>query len=158
MSTVAVLLLQSLRYTISYTPDESGWAWHIPLHNGTVSVGVVMEQRALNQRHVDLSQISILKDNLPPNPSSLVMKYLYALEHHAPGILKLILPGKLLQASKSEGRMGVDGVEMIDGPVKTASDFSYSASSYAGPGYRIVGDAGGEPCSTSYRRTDGWTS
>lgn len=31
------------------------------------------------------------------------------------------------------------------GPViRSASDYSYSATSYAGPGYRIVGDAAGE--------------
>ncbi|KAF8973166.1 hypothetical protein BDZ97DRAFT_1900957 [Flammula alnicola] len=52
--------------------DESGWAWFIPLHNGTTSVGVVMNEKI----------------------------------------------------------------------VKSASDFSYSAPSYAGSGYRIVGDAG----------------
>ena len=32
---------------------------------------------------------------------------------------------------------------MEEGSVKSASDFSYSAPSYAGRGYRIIGDAGG---------------
>ena len=31
-----------------------------------------------------------------------------------------------------------------DGTIKTASDYSYSASSYAGEGWRIIGDAGGQ--------------
>ena len=28
----------------SFLPDGSGWAWFIPLHNGTTSVGIVMNQ------------------------------------------------------------------------------------------------------------------
>jgi len=47
----------------------------------------------------------------------------------APGLVKLIT---------EKGRMEV-------GSVKSASDFSYSAPTYAGKKYRIVGDAGGEP-------------
>lgn len=34
--------------------------------------------------------------------------------------------------------------EDIDEPVKSASDYSYSASSYAGDHYRLIGDAAGE--------------
>ena len=30
--------------------DESGWAWFIPLHNGTHSVGVVMNQEKMRER------------------------------------------------------------------------------------------------------------
>ena len=38
----------------------------------------------------------------------------------------------------------VEGAEWgEDRTIRTAGDYSYSASSYAGPGYRIVGDAGG---------------
>lgn len=36
-------------------------------------------------------------------------------------------------------------VKKEDGPLlRSASDYSYRAPSYAGPGYRIVGDAGGK--------------
>jgi flavine halogenase len=49
----------------------------------------------------------------------------------APGVRRLIGDGKLLGGGEGEGG------------VKSASDFSYSAPSYAGNGYRIVGDAGG---------------
>lgn len=45
----------------------------------------------------------------------------------APGLVDLIGEGK-----------------MVDGSVKSASDFSYSAPKYAGERYRIVGDAGGK--------------
>lgn len=45
----------------------------------------------------------------------------------APGLIKLITQ---------------DG-KLEPGSVKSASDFSYSAPTYAGEGYRIVGDAGG---------------
>lgn len=79
-----------------------------------------------------------LNDPLPPSPfamagldgtaqSQLTNRYLANLSL-APGVVKLIT---------SLGRLE-------SGSVKSASDFSYSASSYAGPGYRIVGDAGGK--------------
>ena len=61
----------------------------------------------------------------------------YSLQDHyleelrrAPGAMKLIGEGQLRNKDKPEG-------------VKAASDFSYSAPSYAGPHYRIAGDAGG---------------
>ena len=37
-----------------------------------------------------------------------------------------------------------DGDMIITKGVRMATDFSYSSPSYGGPGYRIVGDAGGE--------------
>lgn len=75
---------------------------------------------------------------LPPSPfesssaactvdSTMVACYLSNLSC-APGVVKLITP---------------DGV-LSFGSVKSASDFSYSSPSYAGNGYRIVGDAGGK--------------
>jgi hypothetical protein len=107
--------------------DESGWAWFIPLHNGSTSVGIVVNHKLYNAR----------ADSLPPAPfddaqtpgasaSTLAARYLANLSF-APGVVDLIGKGKL-----------------VEGSVKTASDFSYSAPSYAGPNYRIVGDAGGE--------------
>lgn len=48
----------------------------------------------------------------------------------SPNVLELIGEGQLRNKDKSEA-------------VKAASDFSYSASTYAGPNYRIAGDAGG---------------
>lgn len=109
-------------------PDESGWAWFIPLHNGSTSVGIVVNQKVYNAK----------ADSLPPSPfdqtqastsadtSALAVRYLSNL-NFAPGVVRLIGQGKL-----------------VEGSVKTASDFSYSAPSYAGPSYRIVGDAGGK--------------
>ncbi|KAF9453992.1 FAD/NAD(P)-binding domain-containing protein [Macrolepiota fuliginosa MF-IS2] len=105
--------------------DESGWAWFIPLHNGTTSVGIVVNQKYYNAK----------ADTFPPAPfdeaqtlnaaaSVLAARYLSNLAL-APGVVRLVDQGKL-----------------VEGSVKTASDFSYSAPSYAGPNYRIVGDAG----------------
>ena len=45
----------------------------------------------------------------------------------APGVVKLITQSGVME----------------EGSVKSASDFSYSSNSYAGEGYRIIGDAGG---------------
>lgn len=89
--------------------DGSGWAWLIPLHNGTTSVGVVMNQdfaTALKKQGSSTSQV-----------------YRKSLEL-APNLRKLISNGELVT------------------DIKSASDFSYSASSYASPYVRIVGDAG----------------
>ncbi|RDB25192.1 Sulochrin halogenase [Hypsizygus marmoreus] len=107
--------------------DESGWAWFIPLHNGTTSVGVVMNQKSYNEK---------LKLSPPPSPfapsatsasskSNVTTWYISNLSL-APGIVKLVTPTG----------------NMIESSVQSASDFSYSAPSYAGSNYRIVGDAG----------------
>ena len=59
--------------------------------------------------------------------STMVTRYLSNLSC-APGVMKLITPAGVLDFRS----------------VKSASDFSYSSPSYAGSGYRIVGDAAGE--------------
>ncbi|KAK8137274.1 FAD/NAD(P)-binding domain-containing protein [Apiospora sp. TS-2023a] len=91
--------------------DQSGWAWFIPLHNKTVSVGVVMNQEIATQKKKE-AQL----DTAAHYHESLRL---------APALGELIgANGKLTTA------------------VKAASDYSYSASSYAFPHARIVGDAG----------------
>ncbi|KAL0955995.1 hypothetical protein HGRIS_002172 [Hohenbuehelia grisea] len=108
--------------------DESGWAWFIPLHNGTTSVGVVMNQEMYNEKHKANPQMeSTFPSSTAPNPgnSATVSRYLCNLKF-APGLLRLI---------------GQNG-KMVQNSVHSASDFSYSAPSYAGMGYRIIGDAG----------------
>lgn len=92
--------------------DESGWAWFIPLHNGSTSVGIVVSQKVYNAT--------------AGSTVALPARYLASL-NLAPGVVKLIGKGML-----------------VAGSVKSASDFSYSAPFYAGPNYRIVGDAGGQ--------------
>ncbi|KAJ5098538.1 hypothetical protein N7532_005539 [Penicillium argentinense] len=91
--------------------DESGWAWFIPLHNGTASVGIVRNQELATagkiQSGLDLKEF-----------------YLETLNKVAPDIRQLLGNGELSST------------------VKSASDYSYNASSYAIPYARIVGDAG----------------
>ncbi|KAJ7611933.1 putative halogenase [Mycena polygramma] len=94
--------------------DESGWAWFIPLHNGTVSVGVVMTEESSIAKKRAMSQ--------GEGDSSLRAHYLQQLKL-APNLTELI----------AEGEMASE--------IKSAGDYSYSASSYAGPRYRLVGDA-----------------
>ncbi|KAF8639517.1 hypothetical protein AX17_001422 [Amanita inopinata Kibby_2008] len=106
--------------------DESGWAWFIPLHDGTTSVGVVMNQRMYNEsakKPLRPSPFANEPISIPPERST-TSRYTSNLAL-APGLVKLVNPnGKL-----------------VKGSVRSASDFSYSASSYAGNGFRIVGDA-----------------
>ncbi|KAF9460768.1 hypothetical protein BDZ94DRAFT_1169211 [Collybia nuda] len=107
--------------------DESGWAWFIPLHNGTTSVGIVMNQTRYNETlNLPLSTLPFALSATPnPANSTTTARYISNLSL-APGIVKLI---------SSTGKMQPLSI-------KSASDFSYSASLYAGPNFRIVGDAG----------------
>ncbi|KAG2136715.1 putative halogenase [Suillus clintonianus] len=102
--------------------DESGWAWFIPLHDGSTSVGVVMDQESSNRKKKANRATS------SGSESNLQTHYKEEL-NRAPGVLKLIGKGTLRNDGKPEA-------------VKSASDFSYSASSYAGDHFRVAGDAG----------------
>ena len=102
--------------------DESGWAWFIPLHNDTVSVGVVLHQDFYSRKRKELRENS--------DDSSLEALYHATLDNYATDIKALLGEG---EPQESE-----DGTS-----VKQASDFSYNAPRHAGPRYRVVGDAGG---------------
>ncbi|KAG1781899.1 hypothetical protein EV702DRAFT_1192568 [Suillus placidus] len=105
--------------------DESGWAWFIPLHDGTTSIGIVMNQDIYNEK------VRTLKN------SSLEYRYRLSISL-APEIVKLIGTGRIVQKEAAGGQPG-----QHDLLIRSASDFSYSASSYGGLGFRLVGDAGG---------------
>ncbi|GLB41449.1 putative FAD-dependent small molecule halogenase [Lyophyllum shimeji] len=95
--------------------DESGWAWYIPLHNGTTSVGVIISKESYTAK----------KAKLAANNADDLNKALYLEQlKYAPGLLRLLGQAKLTTE------------------IKSAGDYSYSASQYAGPHYRIAGDAG----------------
>lgn len=65
--------------------------------------------------------------NIPnASKSGVVSRYITGLSM-APNVMKLI----------------TEQGQLVEGSIKSATDFSYSAPSYAGPQYRIVGDAGG---------------
>ncbi|KAJ7780767.1 FAD/NAD(P)-binding domain-containing protein [Mycena maculata] len=100
--------------------DGSGWAWFIPLHGNKTSVGVVMK-----------SEIWSKNKSTFPSQNSLLEFYLAALKG-APEVKSLIGAGGMINITPNGGTP----------VVMTASDYSYSASSYAGENYRIVGDAG----------------
>ncbi|TFK50413.1 FAD/NAD-binding domain-containing protein [Heliocybe sulcata] len=94
--------------------DETGWVWVIPLHDGTTSIGVVMHQNVSNKKKVEY----------PGGRPSLTEHYLDQLKL-APGVLELT------------GDKGT----LVEGSVKSSSDYSYYSSQYAGDHYRLVGDA-----------------
>ncbi|KAJ6576858.1 FAD binding domain-containing protein [Mycena sp. CBHHK59/15] len=109
--------------------DESGWAWFIPLHNGSTSIGIVMNQKAYAEKIKGSRPVepTCFLPTAAPNPanSNMVNHYLMNIPL-APGVLNLITDQGVMEA----------------GSVKSATNFSYSAPSYADRGYRIVGDAG----------------
>ncbi|PFH53774.1 hypothetical protein AMATHDRAFT_1004 [Amanita thiersii Skay4041] len=105
--------------------DESGWAWCIPLHDGTTSIGVVMNQEIYNSSQNPLHVPPFMSLSISDfSDSTMASRYLSHLAF-APGLVRLVNP---------HGRL-------ISGSVRSASDFSYSAPSYAGSNYRIIGDA-----------------
>lgn len=78
--------------------------------------------------------------------STLADRYLTILDL-APGVLSLVGDGVLVSVrnDEDEQQRETDGEKENEGPLaRTASDFSYSADRYAGIGWRIIGDAGGE--------------
>ncbi|OAX32582.1 hypothetical protein K503DRAFT_701811, partial [Rhizopogon vinicolor AM-OR11-026] len=101
--------------------DESGWAWFIPLHDGSASVGVVIDKEI----SIHKKKATAATGGSGTNLQTHYMKELF----RAPGILKLIGRGTFRNKGKSEA-------------VKSASDFSYSAPTYAGDHFRLAGDAG----------------
>ncbi|KAF8551969.1 FAD/NAD(P)-binding domain-containing protein [Imleria badia] len=104
--------------------DDSGWAWFIPLHDGTTSIGVVVNQKRYLERWKGLPEASTLA------------RY-QALLSLAPNLICLIGCGTLISKPSSDC-FG----SSADALVRFAADFSYSASRYAGDTFRIVGDAG----------------
>ena len=99
-------------FTQRFSSDETGWAWFIPLHNGTVSVGVVLSEAS-----------SRIKKSQRPDAKA---HYLSQLQL-TPGLVNLLGDARLVS------------------DIKSGSDYSYYANNdkYAGPNYRIAGDAGG---------------
>ncbi|KAJ7898527.1 putative halogenase [Mycena olivaceomarginata] len=94
--------------------DETGWCWFIPLHNGTVSVGVVM---------TEASSIAKKRAMTASGDDKSLTAHYHAQLQLAPGLVRLLADGELISE------------------IKSAGDYSYSATSYAGPNYRLVGDA-----------------
>ena len=90
-------------------------------------MGIVMSQDLYSEGTAKGLTSPFPKQATPnANSSSTTQSYVTMLSL-APGVVDLI------------SRTGA----LLEGSVKMASDFSYSAPSYAGNGYRIVGDAGG---------------
>ncbi|PPQ62915.1 hypothetical protein CVT24_006155 [Panaeolus cyanescens] len=107
--------------------DESGWAWFIPLHDGSTSIGVVMNEKAYKRRCQEPFPMSPFPATCTPFDISSTTTALYLANISlAPGLMRLITGVSLLKENS----------------VRSASDFSYSAPSYAGYRYRIIGDAG----------------
>lgn len=85
---------------------RDGWLWGIPLHDGTISVGVVMHKDALAaKRNGGIEKL-----------------YREAIEN-SPLISKVLRSATLAS------------------PLKTETDYSYTAEQFSGPGYFLVGDA-----------------
>ncbi|KAJ7153561.1 FAD/NAD(P)-binding domain-containing protein [Mycena crocata] len=99
--------------------DESGWCWFIPLHDGTTSIGIVQNQDISNEKKAAAKERG--------EDGSTAAHYHRELKL-APNIQ--VLMGDATMFKKPDAPM-----------ISAASDYSYHASSYAGPHYRLVGDA-----------------
>ncbi|KAK3906045.1 tryptophan 2-halogenase [Staphylotrichum tortipilum] len=92
--------------------DQSGWCWAIPLHDGTMSVGTVMLQDRSAARKREMDSPSTLE----------------------------FYKDCLTLAPEIHSRL--DEAELVSPNIKAGADWSYSATEYAGPNFRVVGDAG----------------
>lgn len=101
----------SLQLVADHFADGGGWCWTIPLHNGTVSVGAVMRQDLFFAKKKSLGEV--VTDG----------KLLVECIKLCPNIGELLEPAELVSQ------------------VRQATDYSYSASAYAGPNFRMTGDA-----------------
>jgi flavin-dependent dehydrogenase len=121
---VALRRIRRIDIDVPLFEDESGWAWFIPLQDKTVSVGIVMDskvsaaKKAAGSAAAGDGKVHSLEDH-----------YLSQLAF-VPKLKKLLGGAKL--------RVDVNGQIPT---VKSASDFSYTASQYSGDHFRLVGDA-----------------
>lgn len=88
--------------------DGTGWVWAIPLHDGTLSVGVVVHSTRFRELRAELGGAD---------------------EVYRHGLARAPQVTAMLAAATRTAR------------VHTWQDFSYIADRFAGPGFRLVGDA-----------------
>ncbi|MEZ4383568.1 MAG: NAD(P)/FAD-dependent oxidoreductase [Nannocystaceae bacterium] len=88
--------------------DGSGWTWAVPLHDGTLSVGIVVHRDEFRRlREAEGGAAGVYAACVAKSPEVAAM---------------------LAGAAR-------------EGAIQTWQDFSYVAERFAGPGYRVVGDA-----------------
>ncbi|KAJ7875325.1 hypothetical protein B0H14DRAFT_3548922 [Mycena olivaceomarginata] len=108
--------------------DESGWAWFIPLRDSSrgnvVSVGFVMDSKVSAAKKAAGSAAA-------GDGSSYTLQDHYLAQFAFVPRLKKLL---------GDAELCVDATGQT-ATVKSASDFSYTAASYAGDHFRLVGDA-----------------
>ena len=88
--------------------DGSGWVWAIPLHDGTLSVGVVVHVEELARMREGGNDVDAV---------------------YREGLGRATLVSRMLAKATMVSE------------IKTWRDFSYVADSFAGPGFRMAGDA-----------------
>ncbi|KAG6898580.1 hypothetical protein C0993_005872, partial [Termitomyces sp. T159_Od127] len=73
--------------------DESGWAWFIPLHNGTTSIGIVVNHKVFTNTLNQPSPPSPFSHPSTVNPTnSKIIAYYLSTLALAPGVVRLITP------------------------------------------------------------------
>lgn len=102
------------RGAIAVVAVPYGWIWGIPLHDGTISVGIVSHKDTFTAKVTDREDV--------PTAAARHEFYMDAL-------------------GQSETILNIlDGAEMV-GELHTETDYSYAANSFCGPGYFMAGDA-----------------
>ncbi|PWY78955.1 FAD/NAD(P)-binding domain-containing protein [Aspergillus eucalypticola CBS 122712] len=92
--------------------DGSGWAWFIPLNDGTVSVGITLKQDRVAEKKRAYGSESNKEFN-------------FTCLQDTPGVAQLL-----------------NGADLVSSEIRTAADWSDSATTYAHPFARVAGDAG----------------
>ncbi|KAK7055108.1 hypothetical protein R3P38DRAFT_2845154 [Favolaschia claudopus] len=105
--------------------DESGWAWFIPLHNNTVSVGIVMDIQTSAAKKAAGSAAKAGSGGTYTLQDHYLDQFVFV-----PRLKKLLGGAELVIDTSGQ-----------NATVKSASDYSYTASAYSGDHFRLVGDA-----------------
>ena len=107
-------------------------------------MGIVMEQKQLGIRSRASSTAGSphlgggRRGSISARTASTLADRYVSFLQLAPSVSNLIGDGELVSVKTDEGSEEEPPV------ARSASDYSYSAGEYAGPGFRIVGDAGCE--------------
>lgn len=87
--------------------DGSGWIWAIPLHDGTISVGLVINQSLYKAKRANAGLEEIYFSGIADCPC----------------VAEILAPAELVSS------------------VKVEQDYSYTANTFSGSGYFLLGDA-----------------
>jgi len=137
---LCLFLPTSLPFKLYYTKILGLSHWVCLFQMNRDGHGLFLFMTTLRQSESSLTNIYITRSSNSPYPRRL--------SHPQPLPIRRTLPrspdmSPVLSLAPGVVKLISQVGKLVEGSVKSATDFSYSAPTYAGNGYRIIGDAGG---------------